>query len=195
MPQDPGSNRFNLSNGWPILLLVGVVLIIFMTVKTQNNPSNESLSQSESTTNETTDRQNSDTTTASLTGETGGTQDPGNLMNGAANSAENAQLSHLIPSEKLAESKKPFTIQVYSVQDKPSAQKAVDGLRKAGHPAYFFSKDLKDKGIWFRVCVGRFDTKEEADQYLLTFKNLHKDSFIITTDISHLRDTIKSFSN
>jgi len=89
-------------------------------------------------------------------------------------------LSISLPSpEALTESKKPFTIQVFSFKDKAKAQKAMDNIRQTGFPAYMVLRNLKEKGVWYRVCVGEFDTKEEADQMLAQLKKDYRESFVI----------------
>ncbi|MFA5260600.1 MAG: SPOR domain-containing protein [Candidatus Omnitrophota bacterium] len=77
-------------------------------------------------------------------------------------------------------SKIPFTIQVLSSKDKLRAQEALQKVKDAGYPtAYLATKDLGDKGLWHRIYVGTFPTKEEADQYLPQVKKAYPDSFII----------------
>jgi cell division septation protein DedD len=36
-------------------------------------------------------------------------------------------------------------------------------LRRAGYPAFTSEVDFKDKGIWHRIFVGSFATREEAE--------------------------------
>lgn len=74
---------------------------------------------------------------------------------------------------------KPFAIQVYSFQDRSKAEPAIEALEKKGYPAYIVSQDLGEKGLWHRVWVGRFETKDEAAEILDKIKGEYKDSFII----------------
>ena len=76
-------------------------------------------------------------------------------------------------------SPKPLTIQVHSFQDQAKAQKALDDLRKQGFSAEIIKRDLKEKGIWYRVCVGEFETKKQAEAQLAKLKEKYKDSFVI----------------
>lgn len=77
-------------------------------------------------------------------------------------------------------SKIPFTIQVLSSKDQLRAQEALQKVKNSGYPtAYLATKDLGDKGLWHRIYVGTFNTKEEADKYLPQVKKAYPDSFII----------------
>jgi len=42
------------------------------------------------------------------------------------------------------------------------------------------SKDLGEKGVWFRVRIGEFETKEEAEEIEQKVKQEYKDSFIVS---------------
>ncbi|MBL7101106.1 MAG: SPOR domain-containing protein [Nanoarchaeota archaeon] len=73
---------------------------------------------------------------------------------------------------------KPFTIQVASFQDSMKAEKVVEELEKAEFSAIVSAKHLDEKGVWYRVYVGDFDSEEEASGLLNTLKKDYKDSFI-----------------
>lgn len=77
-------------------------------------------------------------------------------------------------------SKVAYTIQVASHKDKQKAESLLKDLREAGHPAYLVSRDLGEKGLFYRIYVGTFSTKTEADELLTKIKNQYKDSFIIS---------------
>ena len=74
----------------------------------------------------------------------------------------------------------PFTIQVSSFKDRTKAELALTALKAAGHPAYISEVDLKEKGTWYRIYVGNFDTKSQADEFLSKLKPAYKDSFVIS---------------
>jgi cell division septation protein DedD len=76
--------------------------------------------------------------------------------------------------------KQPYTIQVSSFRDRQQAERALQDIKKVGHPAYITSKDLKDKGVWHRIYVGSFQTKKDADDYLSNLKKDYKNSFIVS---------------
>lgn len=71
-----------------------------------------------------------------------------------------------------------FTIQVASFQDKARAELVSEELKKKGYIPVISAKDLGDKGIWYRVWVGDFESEEKARELLKTLKEDYKDSFI-----------------
>jgi DedD protein len=73
-----------------------------------------------------------------------------------------------------------FTIQVASFKDKTKADKALEDLKKKGYAAYNFTRDLGDKGVWYRIYVGKFDTKSQAEELLTEVKKEYSNSFIIS---------------
>lgn len=73
-----------------------------------------------------------------------------------------------------------FTIQVASFKDKEKAQNFFERLKKEGHPAYIVSRNLGAKGVWYRVYVGKFDSKSQAEVFLKKFSGKYKDCFIIS---------------
>ena len=74
----------------------------------------------------------------------------------------------------------PFTIQIASFKDRESAEVTLKGIQAAGHSAYVVSKDLGAKGTWYRIYVGKFQTKEEANQKLSEIKPNYSSSFVIS---------------
>jgi len=58
--------------------------------------------------------------------------------------------------------KKYFAIQVSSFNKKESASDEIKDWQAKGFKAHFREVDLKEKGKWFRVYVGRYKTLEEA---------------------------------
>ena len=73
---------------------------------------------------------------------------------------------------------KKFTIQVASFQDKARAEIVASSLKQKGYQPAISPKELPEKGTWYRVFVGDFDTEEEARSLLEKLKESHKDSFI-----------------
>lgn len=74
----------------------------------------------------------------------------------------------------------PFTIQVSSHKNREQAEIALKGITAAGYPAQIVEINLGDKGKWYRIYVGNFQTKEQANSYLANLKPTYKDSFIIS---------------
>ena len=60
----------------------------------------------------------------------------------------------------------PFTIQVRATQSLSMAKDTVAALKLQGHDAYREMVDLKEKGIWYRIYIGRFATENEAREYI-----------------------------
>ena len=74
----------------------------------------------------------------------------------------------------------PFTIQVSSHKSREQAEIALKGITAAGYPAQIVEINLGDKGKWYRIYVGNFQTKEQANSYMANLKPTYKDSFIIS---------------
>ena len=55
-----------------------------------------------------------------------------------------------------------LTIQVASMKDGAAADRIVANLKKEGYPAYLSRIVIPDKGLWFRVRVGRYQNREQA---------------------------------
>ncbi len=65
---------------------------------------------------------------------------------------------------------KNLTIQVASFKDPDVADKMVEELKKKGFPAYRSIGKVPGKGLWYRVRIGYFSTKSEADSMLKMLK-------------------------
>ena len=55
-----------------------------------------------------------------------------------------------------------MTIQVASLKDAAAAEQIVANLKKDGYPAFLARSVIPGKGIWFRVRVGSYATREQA---------------------------------
>ena len=70
-------------------------------------------------------------------------------------------------------------IQVLSSQDKARAEEALKKVQASGFPAaYMASKDLAEKGTWYRIYVGSYASKAEADGALGKVKAVYPDAFV-----------------
>ena len=74
----------------------------------------------------------------------------------------------------------PFTIQVASFKDKVHAEKLTEELKNKGFSGYWLARNLGEKGTWYRVYVGNFDSKQQAEELLTKVKNEYTSSFIIS---------------
>jgi len=75
------------------------------------------------------------------------------------------------PDKKmLSQDEKKYTVQVASTRDPKDADRLVDRLKKEGYPAYRSIGKVPGKGIWYRVRVGYFQTRTDADSTLNQLK-------------------------
>lgn len=63
-----------------------------------------------------------------------------------------------------------YTLQVISYSDPQEARIFASALRKRGHAAYVTSGMVEDRGTHWRVRIGPFDTRQEAQDYRATFE-------------------------
>lgn len=73
------------------------------------------------------------------------------------------------PSEKPAAQPaetKGYVIQVSAMQDLTMAKEFVETQKKSGQPVYLVKIKAKDRGVWYRVYIGRFADKAEAARYM-----------------------------
>jgi cell division septation protein DedD len=61
------------------------------------------------------------------------------------------------------ESRKPWTVQVNAFPDEKSARTWVDRLKDKGYNAYLSESRVQGR-LWYRVRVGRFESREEAEK-------------------------------
>jgi cell division septation protein DedD len=66
----------------------------------------------------------------------------------------------------------PFTVQISASRSQQQCYRVAAMLRRTGYPAFTGSLKLKDQGLWHRIFVGSFATKEEAEK---TRQSLEKD--------------------
>lgn len=77
-------------------------------------------------------------------------------------------------------SKLAFTVQVSSFKEKAKAEQTVAALKNKSYDGFLVTRNLGDKGIWYRVYVGQFENKADAQAFHDKFKLDYKDSFIIS---------------
>jgi cell division septation protein DedD len=65
-----------------------------------------------------------------------------------------------------------YTIQAASVRDAKDADRLIQKLKKGGYPAYRAIGKIPGNGIWFRVRIGEYKSKSEAQSVM---KKLEKD--------------------
>ena len=83
------------------------------------------------------------------------------------------------PKPEPTESKKRFTVQVASTKDLKDADRMVSRLKTKGYPAYKVLGKVPGKGIWFRIRVGPYKNKNEAEKALAKLKKNKLKGFIL----------------
>ena len=58
---------------------------------------------------------------------------------------------------------KPWTIQVVATQDEAYGKGLIEGLKKKGFSAYLTTAEIPDRGTWYRVRVGGYAGRNEAE--------------------------------
>ena len=76
-------------------------------------------------------------------------------------------------------SSKKLTVQVESVKNLNDAGKMIIKLKKKGFPAYMATATISGKGKWYRVRVGPFNTKTEANMALNNLKKANVKGIIL----------------
>ncbi len=70
--------------------------------------------------------------------------------------------------KKRAEKPAPgkYTIQVASLKEKRQADGLARKLRKKGLPVYIEEAAIRNKGVWYRVRIGSYKSKDEAKKFI-----------------------------
>ena len=63
-----------------------------------------------------------------------------------------------------------YTLQVISYRDAQEARIFASALRKRGHAAYVTSGNVEGRGMHWRVRIGPFETRQQAQSYRTTFE-------------------------
>jgi cell division protein FtsN len=75
--------------------------------------------------------------------------------------------------DKTPKPAQPFSLHVASFKTRQTAQNEIKRLRSLGFEAYLETVDLGAKGIWHRVKVGYYATRDEARQALNSYTAKH----------------------
>jgi hypothetical protein len=76
-----------------------------------------------------------------------------------------------------------FTIQVKSTKSLAYAEGQVERFRKRGYAAFFEKVNITNKGIWYRICFGKFKSKSEAELFRKKLVQDNLDGIIIEISI------------
>lgn len=76
-----------------------------------------------------------------------------------------------------------FAVQVGSYPNADEAHAMVSQWKAKGYSAYLTSADIPNKGRWYRVRLGGFDNKEQAQVYLSKLQTQeHVEAFVVTNE-------------
>lgn len=82
----------------------------------------------------------------------------------------------------IPEGKRPrgrYTVNVASFRERVRAERLTKELEKKGYKAFVEEAPISKKGTWYRVAVGRFSSRGEAQTFARTLKEKEKmDSFV-----------------
>lgn len=73
-----------------------------------------------------------------------------------------------------------YTIQIASFKDKKLAEEALGKIKAKVPSAYIASRDLGEKGTWYRIYAGQFQARGDAEVLLSNIKQNYDGSFIIS---------------
>lgn len=86
----------------------------------------------------------------------------------------------VVQASSSAKTLSAYAIQVSSHKSMAKADAMVVKLKAKGFDAYSKMRNLGEKGIWYRVYVGRFSTKQAAQNKLPSVKAIYPNSFVIS---------------
>ncbi len=69
------------------------------------------------------------------------------------------------------DSNRRFTVQIASFPYLGNAQEMEQSLKSKSYPAFIQKSEVPGKGTWYRVRLGEFNTRQEAEQYGDTIKS------------------------
>lgn len=75
---------------------------------------------------------------------------------------------------------KRFTLQIAAFKEKDKAEDVAGSLKKKGYEPYIVPVTISDKGVWYRVRIGRFSTRPDAQNVQAKLKNSEGISSFIT---------------
>ncbi len=79
-----------------------------------------------------------------------------------------------------AETAEKYTVQVSAFEEPQAAENLSSHLREKGYRAYTMAKRLPGRGTWYRVRVGRFESRSEAEEMAAQLEQQENLSTFIT---------------
>ena len=104
--------------------------------------------------------------------------DPNKAPSSKAAATEKKQKAPAVATQKMP-SGPVNTIQAAAVKKMEDADRLVTKLKKKGYPAYRAIGKVPEKGIWFRVRVGKYQSRSEAKKTLQKLKKLGLEPIIV----------------
>lgn len=75
-----------------------------------------------------------------------------------------------------------WTVQLGAYKTEQDAKEFADGFVIKGYNPIIYQVDLKEKGLWYRVSLGVFDTMSDAQEYVVKEESLFQgQDYIVTT--------------
>jgi len=76
-----------------------------------------------------------------------------------------------------------FSIQLGSFNNMQDAKQFAEGFTARGYEAIIYETQLADKGTWFRVTIGLFESSAEAKAYIKKEASLFQDQEHVVIEI------------
>ena len=92
-----------------------------------------------------------------------------------------APMKAVAPQTRVVPAEDHFAVQVASVQDIKGAEKLVADLRNKGYQAYQIRSEVTGKGVWYRIRVGGFKDRGDAEKVLKKLKSDHFGGMVVST--------------
>lgn len=153
-----------IKDAWPVWALVAAGVVIIILTLNQSRVEKEAVAVS--------DFLNQETTALSSY-----SADPGGANSTVVH--EDPVTSPAIVANTEVGNQVSYAIQLYSFKEQSRADSIVKTLGSQGVNAYVQMSDLGDKGVWYRVRTGSFDTPEKAQAMLAVIRKEHKDSIVV----------------
>jgi cell division septation protein DedD len=154
----------SIKDAWPVWALVVAGIVIIVLAVNQNKVEKEAVAVGDLFNNEA-------TVLSSYSVDPAGSK--------AASALEDPVVSPAIVASTETGSQVMYAIQLYSFKEQSRADEMIKTLKEDGISAYVQMSDLGDKGVWYRVRAGSFDSPAKAQSELAEIRKEHKDSIVV----------------
>jgi DedD protein len=73
-----------------------------------------------------------------------------------------------------------YTVNVGSFKNRMAAERLTNEMKKKGYKTFVTEVTIPQKGTWYRVSMGRFPTREEAQAFARDIKEKEKLNTFVT---------------